>query len=246
LTARSRPSLLPSPVSYRIKLLLFFLSALAVLALMDVGYSALNTLSRLDVVEAQRDQWQRPADVIQALAIKPGARVVDLGCGSGYFTLRLSTHVGARGSVIAEDIRRLPLAFLWTRTVIKGAHNVHIILGRATDPRLPEGREDAVLIANTFHELADPQSILARVNSSLVPGGRLVVLDREPRSGNAGIAEAGEHEIAATRVEDDLRLANFQVVSVQDPFISGDPDGETWWMIVARKPKPLQFRSPTD
>ncbi|HVB57798.1 MAG TPA: hypothetical protein VNE63_15415 [Candidatus Acidoferrales bacterium] len=85
------------PLSYRIKLLLFFLSALAVLVLMDFGYSALDTLSRLDVVEAQRDQWQRPAVVIDALELKPGDEVVDLGCGSGYFTPKLSRRVGSQG-----------------------------------------------------------------------------------------------------------------------------------------------------
>ncbi|MGH9689981.1 MAG: hypothetical protein ACRD4C_02545 [Candidatus Acidiferrales bacterium] len=67
------------PLSYRIKLLLFFLSALAVLVLMDFGYSALDTLSRLDVVEAQRDQWQRPAVVIDALDLKPATKWLTSG-----------------------------------------------------------------------------------------------------------------------------------------------------------------------
>jgi predicted methyltransferase len=223
-------------LSYRIKLLLFFLSAVAVLALMDVGYSALNTLSRLDVVEAQRDQWQRPSDVIDALALKPGAQVVDLGCGSGYFTLKLSPRVDSGGRVFAEDIRRLPLAFLWVRTVLKRQHNVHIIHGSVSDPRLPVASMDAVLIVNTYHELADPQSILAHINSALVPGGRLVVVDREPKPQNIGVTEIGDHEIAPSRVEDDLKRAGFQIIDLRDPFINADPDNETWWMIVARKP----------
>jgi predicted methyltransferase len=97
-------------LKYRGKLLAFFLCALAVFFLFNVGYSALNTLSRLDVVEAERDQWQRSADVIQALGLSPGNVVADVGCGSGYFTLKLSSLVGPHGRVIAEDIRKLPLA----------------------------------------------------------------------------------------------------------------------------------------
>ena len=223
------------PLSYRLKLLLFFLTAIAIFVVMDVGYSALNTLARLDVVEAQRDQWQRPADVIDALDLRPGSVVVDLGCGSGYFTLKLSPRVGPNGRVIAEDIRLLPLAFLWVRTATRRDFNVHIVHGQISDPDLPDGRVDAVLIVNTFHELADPQAILAAVRTSLVLGGRLVIVDREPKPQNIGVTEIGDHEIAPATVEDDLNSAGFQVARLQDPFVNADPDNETWWMIVALK-----------
>ena len=72
------------------------LCALAFFFVFGAGYSALNTISRLDAVEAERDQWQRPSDVVQALDLRPGNVVVDLGCGSGYFTLKLSSSVGSR------------------------------------------------------------------------------------------------------------------------------------------------------
>ena len=104
-----------SRLSYRTKLVLFLLCAIAILFLVDTAYQGLNTLSRLNVVEAGRDQWQRPSEVLKALDLKPGYIVVDLGCGSGYFTLKLSAPVGKSGRVLAEDIRRLPLAFLWIR-----------------------------------------------------------------------------------------------------------------------------------
>ncbi len=226
----------PVPLSYRIKLLVFFLSALAVLFLMDTGYSALNTLSRLDVVEAQRDQWQRPAAIIDALALKPGEEAVDLGCGAGYFTLKLSPRLDSGGRVIAEDIRRLALAFLWVRTLVKGEQNVQIIHGLVSDPRLPVARVNAVLIVNAYHEFADAELILAHVNSALIPGGRLVIVDREPNKANIGVTKPGGHEIAATQVANDLRRVNFEILAVEDPFIENDPNRETWWMIVARKP----------
>jgi ubiquinone/menaquinone biosynthesis C-methylase UbiE len=223
-------------LSDRIKLLLFFLSALVILFFMSIGYSALNTLSRLDVVEAQRDQWQRPAEVIGALDLKPGAEVVDLGCGSGYFTLKLSPQVGRQGRVIAEDVRRLPLAFLWVRALLRGEHNVHVVHGGISDPYLPTGQVGAVLIANTFHELTDPQSILAHVRNALVSGGMLVIVDREPKQTNIGVTEVGGHEISATRVENELKAANFEMVKRQDDFIARDPYNETWWLIVAKRP----------
>lgn len=221
-------------MSYRLKLLLFVLFGFAVLFVMSTGYSALNTLSRLDFVEAQRDQWQRPADIMRALDLRPGAVVAEVGCGSGYFIMRMSPQVGRKGRVIAEDIRWLPLAFLEARVLSGGDWNVHVVRGQTADPDLPPGQVDAVLIANTFHEFADPASILAQVRKALAPQGRLVIVDREIKPENIGITETGGHEIAPATVEAELRAAGFEVATLQDPFIKSDPDNETWWMMTAQ------------
>jgi ubiquinone/menaquinone biosynthesis C-methylase UbiE len=223
-------------LNYRLKLLVFFLCALAVFFLLNTGYSALNTISRLDMVEAERDQWQRPAQVVQALGIRPGDVVVDLGCGSGYFALRLSSPVGKTGRVLAEDIRRLPLAFLWFRTILKNERNVTVVHGGPSDPHLPLQRVNEVLIANTYHELIDSQAILAQVRQALVSGGRLVILDRAPNPADIGATRLAEHEISAGQVENELRQAQFEIVTRQNDFIQKDPENESWWLIVARKP----------
>jgi ubiquinone/menaquinone biosynthesis C-methylase UbiE len=222
-------------LNYRLKLLLFFLSALAVFFLLNTGYSAINTISRLDQVEAERDQWQRPAEVVQALEIRSGDVVGDVGCGSGYFAMRLSPRVGKSGHILAEDIRRLPLAFLWFRTILKNEHNITVIHGDVRDPYLPAQRVNAVLIANTYHELTDSQAILANVRRALISGGRLVVLDRAPKSADIGASPLAEHEISAQQVENELRRAQFEILTVQNRFIDKDPDNESWWLIVARK-----------
>lgn len=226
-----------SRLNYRVKLALFLLCGITTLFLFNTAYQALNTLSRLNVVEAERDQWQRPSDVIQALGLKPGNVVVDLGCGSGYFTLKLSSAVGMTGRVIAEDIRRLPLVFLWVRTFQKGQHNVSVVLGVPNDPRL-HVPVNAVLIANTYHEFTDSQPILVREYQSLLSGGRLVVVDREPRPAttNSTQTTAKYHEISADQVQGELLRAGFAIISRQDRFIEQDPSNETWWLIIARKP----------
>jgi ubiquinone/menaquinone biosynthesis C-methylase UbiE len=225
-----------SPLSYRVKLAFFLLCGITVLFLLDTAYQGLNTLSRLNVVEAERDQWQRPTDILQALDLNPGNVVVDLGCGSGYFTLKLSAPVGKSGSVLAEDIRRLPLVFLWLRTFQR--RNVSIVHGEPDDPHLPVQRVNAVLIANTYHEFANSQPILVHVMQSLVSGGRLVVVDREPRpvdQVSTGTV-AGNHEVSSKQVESELRHGGFEIVSRQDRFIQNDPLNENWWIITARKP----------
>lgn len=222
-------------MTYRVKLLVVLVCALAILFIGDTVRSALDTISRLDVVEAERDRWQRPSDVVQAMGLRPGDVVVDLGCGSGYFTWKLSSSVGEGGRVIAEDIRSLPLGFLWVRTVLRRERNVTIVHGEPDDPHLP-ARANAVLVANTYHEFTDSRSVLVHVRQALVPGGKLAVVDRKPNSTDVGSPDNSSHEISADHVEEELRQANFEIVRRQDDFIEKDPDNETWWLLVARKP----------
>ena len=95
----------------------------------------------------------------------------------------------------------------------------------------------SVFILNTYHELIDPRAIVGQVHRALVSGGRLVVVDREPNPANVGITENGEHEISASSVETDLRQMGFEIAGREDRFVHSDPDRETWWLLVARKPQ---------
>jgi predicted methyltransferase len=221
-------------LSHRAKLFVFSLGALAILFALNLGYSALRTISRLNAIEAERDRWQRPLDVLQALALKPGDVVVDLGSGSGYFTLKLSTAVGENGRVIAEDVRSLPLAFLWFRAVQRRQRNVKVLLGEPTDPHLPP-RVHAVLISNTYHEFTDSHPILIHIFQSLVSGGRLVVIDRSPKPARPA-SRSSEHEISVDRVESELRQAHFEITCRQDRFILSESYDESWWLLVGSKP----------
>ena len=84
-----------------------------------VAQQFIATLGALTVIERERDSWQRPDDVLAPLALAPGRTVVDLGSGAGYFALKMAPRVGPRGRVLAVDLRRLSLAFLWVRATPK-------------------------------------------------------------------------------------------------------------------------------
>jgi ubiquinone/menaquinone biosynthesis C-methylase UbiE len=112
--------------------------------LLSYLYQGTHTLHALNQIERQRDHWQRPADVIQALNLREGSVVVDFGSGVGYFALKLSPLVGKSGSVVEEDIRWESLVFLRIRAFMRGQSNLRIIRGEIDDPRLPVGFADAI------------------------------------------------------------------------------------------------------
>jgi ubiquinone/menaquinone biosynthesis C-methylase UbiE len=211
-----------------------------------VGYQGIQTLEVLDVVEDDRDRWQQAGEVIEPLHVKDRSVVADIGSGAGYFALKLAPIVGKRGSVLAVDILKEPLAFLWIRALLRHQSNVYVIHGDPDNPHLPEGQIDAILVANTYHEFAHPRAILIRVFGALHAGGRLVIVDRGPLSDDEESRESEEqqHEIGPSTVETELRETGFEMVSRQDRFIDrpaierpGDrPDNHTWWLIVAQKP----------
>ena len=207
----------------------FLACAVLVLLGLNTLYSFTNTLKRLDQVEAERDLWQRPTDVLRAMSLQEGQTVVDLGSGAGYFALKLSPAVGKRGQVLAVDLRKLSLFFLWTRALLGGQHNIHVILGQADDPHLSSGSVDAVLICNAYHEFSNPERMLDHVSDSLRPGGRIVVVDRGPRAAERA------HEVPLSIVAGELRRKGFEIASQDDRFIDR-ADDDLWWLIIGRKP----------
>lgn len=214
------------------RLALFLVSPVLILGAVYVLYAALDTLQRLDVIEAERDTWQRPRDVITALELHPGNVVVDLGSGAGYFALKLAPVVGNSGRVLAVDLRKLSLAFLWIRAASRRFGNLHVIVGDENDPRLPPGAIDAVLVVNTYHELSSPDAILERLYRALGPGGRLVIADRAADTDAA--ASRQEHASSLAQAEERVRSHGFEIVRTDNQFIDR-PGDEVWWLLVARK-----------
>jgi SAM-dependent methyltransferase len=220
----------------RIRVAAFLLIGVAVLAAFGAAYQILNTIQTLDRVERQRDTWQRPAEVIRELQLSEHSAVVDLGSGSGYFSLKLS-HEVPKGKVFAVDVRRPSLFFLSIRALLRGQRNIATVRGRAEDPYFGDGTINAVLISNTYHEFSDPKKVLAQVRRFLAPDGRLVVLDRadEVRSTEERAESNGHHHATEDSVETSLTRSGFEILSKDMAFIR-IPGQEVWWLIVARKP----------
>ena len=132
-----------------------------------------------------RDAWQMPDEVMDALGIADGATVADLGAGGGWFTVRLARRVGPGGRVYAQDIQPQMIESISRRVSREGLTNVSTVLGTADDPRLP-GDLDAVLIVGTYPELSDPVTLLRRVAAALKPDGRIGIVDFTLEGGGPG------------------------------------------------------------
>jgi SAM-dependent methyltransferase len=146
--------------AYRIRVALFFALAVIIVAALFLSHQLGQTFRQLYLVEGERDRWQRPDDVIQCLKLEDSSVVADVGCGAGYFSLKLAPKVAEHGSVLAEDIFGESLTFLWIRALLHHERNIRIIHGNPDDPLLPAGGVDSVLIANSYHEFTNPLAIL--------------------------------------------------------------------------------------
>ena len=133
-----------------------------------------------------RDAWQKPDRIMDALGIADGSVVADLGAGGGWFTIRLARRVGPNGIVYAEDIQPQMLEATGRRVGREGLRNVRTVMGAPDDPRLPVGRLDAVLILDVYHEMEDPVTLLRNVKRTLKPSGRVGIVDYRKDGGGPG------------------------------------------------------------
>ena len=124
-----------------------------------------------------RDQRQKPAEVVRAMGLQPGMTVADVGTGVGYMLPFLSRGVGASGKVIGEDIFDDYLAAARRRVQQDKLVNVTFIKGSEKDPMLPAGTLDRVLVLDVYHHFDYPQSMLAGIYRALKPDGKLVIVE---------------------------------------------------------------------
>lgn len=133
-----------------------------------------------------RDAWQMPDAVMDALGIADGAAVADIGAGGGWFTVRLARRVGPNGVVFAQDVQLPMLEAIRRRVDREGYKNVRTIKGETGDPRLPAASVDVVLIVDAYHEFTNPVELLRHLAAALKPGGRIGVVNFTKTGGGPG------------------------------------------------------------
>lgn len=137
-----------------------------------MGYQGASWLER-----PERVREEEPAKLAEALAVKPGMVVADVGAGSGYHTFRLSPLVGEKGKVIASDIQPEMLELIKEKATTQKVTNIETVRGTATDPKLPAGGVDLILMVDVYHEFEFPFEMTEKMVAALKPGGRLAFVE---------------------------------------------------------------------
>jgi ubiquinone/menaquinone biosynthesis C-methylase UbiE len=160
------------------------------------------------LVRPEREQEEQPEAMLDALKIPPGTTVADVGAGVGYTSLKLARRVGKKGTVYATDIQPEMLRMLQAYARDAGVRNIKPIRCTATDPRLPEGQVDLILMVDVYHECSDPEATLRGLRKALRPGGRLVLV--EFRAEDPDVPIKPEHKMELSQVRRELEPQGFR------------------------------------
>ncbi len=180
------------------------------------------TIGVIPCAAQDRDAWQQPERVMDAIGVTAGMTVGEIGAGTGYFTLKLAHKVGSHGKVYANDIRPQVLETIDNRCESESITNVETILGTVDDPRFPEGAIDLAFMSFVFHMLERPVELLEHLKPSLKHGAELAILEFKPeriREGpfpdNERVVElAAEAGYRLVRMESFLDRADIYVFTV--------------------------------
>jgi predicted methyltransferase len=153
-------------------------------------------------------------DVMSVLGIKPGRTVADIGAGSGWFTVLAARRVMSTGEVYAVDINPDAIKYIDERIHKEQLKNVKTILSKPDNPGLPPDSIDAVLFLKAYHEVADPVVLLRNLRSSLKPGARVGIIER---NGNGA-----DHGVEKQVVLHEAGQAGYRLVEEHDDLVKGD------------------------
>ncbi len=166
---------------------------------------------RIDSMErAQRDEWQKPDQVVKALDLQNHDVVADIGAGSGYFSRRLAQAVAPDGKVYAVDVAADILAYLNERADHEGLHNIVTIVSRPDDPMLPANSVDLAFFCDTTHHIEQRVSFYRKLSPALKRHGRVAIIDYPPDSPHA--PHKPEQLVPRSQVVSEAEQAGFKFV----------------------------------
>ncbi len=129
------------------------------------------------LIRETRESEEHCRELLKALKVSEGQVICDMGCGNGFYSLRLARQVGPSGKILAVDIQPEMLRLLEARAEEAGIDNVETLLGTPVDPELPAGEVDLILLVDVYHEFSHPEHMLQAMHQALKPKGRIVLVE---------------------------------------------------------------------
>ncbi len=156
--------------------------------------------------DPQRDAWQKPHEVIQALKLKPDAVIADIGSGTGYFSARFA-HMVPQGRVYGVDTEPDMVKYLADRARREGLKNISAVQAKPGDPQLRE-KADVIVLVDVYHLVENREQYFRQLQSSLKRGGRLAIIDFRMDSPDGPPRAA---RIAPEQVKTELQRAGYRL-----------------------------------
>lgn len=205
----------------RVAVLLFSCLALYGQAAKDANQRYRTHEGRMGVARnlgaGDREQRQKPQELVDAMKLREGMTVADIGTGVGYMLPYLSKAVGPRGRVLAEDIFDDFLAQAKSRVAEAKLLNVSFIKGNERSPELPENSVDVALALDSYHHYDYPAEMLAGIHKGLKPGGRLVLVEFYRRKDAMPDNNALQHiRLDKADAVKEIEAAGFKLISSHD------------------------------
>ncbi len=159
------------------------------------------------LIRDTREAEEQPEQMLDALKIKPGMTVADVGAGVGYTSFKMARRVGPTGTVLATDVQPEMLRMLVDNAKTLNVKNVKPIRCTATDPKLPDASLDLILMVDVYHECSQPEATLKGLRKSLKPTGRLVLV--EFRAEDPDVPIKPEHKMTVVQARKELEANGF-------------------------------------
>lgn len=177
-----------------------------------------------------RELYAAREAVLAAAKIPAGARIADIGAGTGLYSLMFAGAAGADGTIYAVDIEPRFLKLINQRAADLDHKNVVAVLGRETDITLPANSVDVAFIADTYHYFTDRAAIMKTVREALAGEGRLIILDYNLTAENAGDGKHDHVRFGKSGLVNEIRSFGFELV--EEPAVPGLKD---FYMVVFKK-----------
>jgi len=161
----------------------------------------------------EREQEERPDEVIKAMGLKNGDVVADIGCGTGYFVRRMAKAVAPEGKVYGVEIQPEFIEMMKEKCAAENITNVEPVLGGEVDPKLPKGSIDWMLLVDVYHEFQKPEPMLERMREALKPAGKVALIEYR-LLGDTALHIKEEHRMSVKQVLAEWNKAGFELVDL--------------------------------
>ncbi len=162
--------------------------------------------------DPERDEWQKPVEVVKAMDLKPGDVVADIGAGTGYFTRHFAVAVSPDGKALGLDIEQSMVKYMREDAQKLHLNNYEAKVIKTDDPELAAHSVDVIFLCNTYHHIENRVEYFRNVSKSLKPNGRIIIVDFYK---NSDFGPPRDHKMAKTVVINEMGGAGYELLNDQ-------------------------------